>query len=81
MKSCIMFFLGGLAATVAVCAAAHCPKTRALWEKGLDKGKQVKQKAIDALGHMKEEAAEWTSEAKDKLAQKFGATTDHSENA
>lgn len=80
MKSCIMFFLGGIAATVAVCAAAHCPKTRALWEKGLDKGKQAKQKALDALGHMKNEAAEWTSDAKEKLAQKFGSSaqdTDH----
>lgn len=71
MKSCIMFFLGGLAATVAVCAAAKCPKTRELWEKGIDKGKQAKQKAMDAIGHMKDEASEWTAEAKDKLAQKF----------
>ena len=81
MKSCIMFFLGGVAATVAVCAAAHCPKTRELWEKGLDKGKQAKQKAMDAFGHMKDEASEWTAEAKDKLAQTFHNTQQHAENA
>lgn len=71
MKSCILFFLGGVAATVAICAASQCPKTRELWEKGLDKGKQAKKKAMDALGHIKEEATSWGSEAKDKLAQKF----------
>ena len=80
MKSCIMFFLGGIAATVAVCAAAHCPKTRELWEKGLDKGKQAKQKAMDAFGHMKEEAGEWTADAKEKLAQTFNKVSQHTEH-
>lgn len=67
--------MGGILATMAVCAAAQCPKTRELWEKGLDKGKQAKQKAMDTFDHMKEEASAWGAEAKEKLAQKF---SDHS---
>lgn len=73
MKSSLLFFLGGIAATVAVCAAAHCPKTRELWEKGLDKGREAKQKAKDAFDHMKEEASAKVSETKEKLAQKFSS--------
>ena len=71
MKSSILFFLGGIAATFAVCAAARCPKTRELWEKGLDKGKQAKQKAMDALGHVKDETGDWCAEAKDKIVSTF----------
>lgn len=69
--------MGGILATMAVCAAAQCPKTRELWEKGLDKGKQAKQKAMDAFGHMKDEASEWTADAKEKLSQTFGNKPDH----
>lgn len=71
MKSSLLFFIGGIAATFAVCALARCPKTRELWEKGLDKGKQAKQKAMDALGHIKNETADWYSDTKEKLAGKF----------
>ena len=58
MKSSILFFLGGIATTFAVCSLARCPKTRELWEKGLDKGKQAKQKAMDTLGHLKDETSD-----------------------
>lgn len=81
MKTCIIFFLGGIAATIAMCAAAQNPKTRELWEKGLDKGKQAKQKAMDTLQRMKDEAAEKGSELKDKLAEKLHGAAEHTEKA
>lgn len=77
MKSSLLFFIGGIAATFAVCAVARCPKTRELWEKSLDKGKQAKQKAMDALGHIKDETADWYADTKEKLANKFSEATDH----
>lgn len=81
MKTCILFFLGGIAATVAVCAAANCPKTRELWEKGLDKGRQAKQKAMDALERVKDGASEWGSEAKEKIADTFSHAKQHANEA
>lgn len=80
MKTSLLFFLGGIAATFAVCAAARCPKTRELWEKGLDKGKQAKQKAMDALGHIKDETSDWYTDTKEKLAEKFSDKTQHADN-
>lgn len=82
MKSSILFFLSGIAATFAVCAVARCPKTRELWEKGLDKGKQAKQKAMDAFGHLKEETGDWCADAKDKIvAAKDKIASKFSDNA
>lgn len=81
MKTSLLFFLGGIAATFAVSAMARCPKTRELWEKGLDKGKQAKQKAMDALGHIKDETSDWYSETKEKLAEKFSDTVHAAEEA
>lgn len=75
MKTSLLFFLGGIAATFAVCAAARCPKTRQIWEKGLDKGRQAKQKAMDALGHIKDETSDWYAETKEKIAEKFSDNT------
>ena len=69
IKSCILFLLGGIAATAAVYAAARCPKTRELWEKGMHKGKQAKEKALNAFQQMKEGALKRASEAKEKLAE------------
>lgn len=77
MKSSILFFLGGIATTFAVCSLARCPKTRELWEKGLDKGKQAKQKAMDTLGHLKDETSEWYSDTKEKIASKLSDTARH----
>ena len=75
MKTSLLFFLGGIAATFAVCAAARCPKTRQIWEKGLDKGRQAKQKAMDALGHIKDETSDWYAETKEKIAETFSDNT------
>ena len=79
MKTSLLFFLGGIAATFAVCAAARCPKTRELWEKGLDKGKQAKQKAMDALSHIKDETSDWYADTKEKIASTFSDATSHVE--
>lgn len=81
MKTSILIFLGGIAATFAVCAASKCPKTRELWEKGLDKGKQAKQKAMDALSHIKNETSDWCADAKEKLTEKFSDATRRTDEA